>query len=100
VAFYSYNRLPKGPLPQSYGPEIPELVIEVRSPSDRWVNLLAKVAEYLAAGVLAVLVLDEESQTALLQLPDAMPRRLSTEDELTLPAILPGFAVTVRQFFE
>jgi Uma2 family endonuclease len=100
VAFYSYNRLPKGPLPQSYGPEVPELVIEVRSPSDRWADLLAKVAEYLAAGVMAVLVLDEESQTALLQLPDAMPRRLSSEEELTLPAILPGFSASVRQFFQ
>jgi Uma2 family endonuclease len=99
-AFYSYAKLPKGPLPQSYGPEIPELVIEVRSPSDRWVNVLAKVAEYLEAGVLAVVVLDEESQTALLQLPDAMPRRLSSEEELTLPEILPGFTVAVRMFFE
>lgn len=97
VAFYSYSRLPKGPLPQSYGPEVPELVVEVRSPSDR---CLAKVAEYLAAGVLAVLVLDEESQTALLQFPDAMPRLLNVEEELTLPAILPGFAVLVREFFE
>ncbi len=100
VAFYSYSRLPKGPLPQSYGPEIPELVVEVRSPSDRWADLLANVAEYLAAGVLAVLVLDEESQTALLQFPDAMPRLLSVEEELGIPAILPGFAVRVRKFFE
>ena len=72
----------------------------MRSPSDRWADLLAKVAEYLAAGVLAVLVLDEESQTALLQFPDAMPRLLSVDEELTLPAILPGFAVWVRKFFE
>ena len=78
VAFYSFSRLPKGPLPQSYGPEVPELVIEVRSPNDRWADVLAKVAEYLSAGVLAVVVLDEESQTALLQLPDAMPRGLAT----------------------
>ena len=36
IAFYSYDRIPKGPLPPSYGPEIPELVFEVRSPGDRW----------------------------------------------------------------
>src|SRR5690242_2803487 len=26
VAFYSFERLPRGPLPASYGPEVPELV--------------------------------------------------------------------------
>jgi Uma2 family endonuclease len=99
VSFYSYGRLPKGPLPRTYGPEVPELVIEVRSPSDRWGNVLAKVAEFLEAGVLAVVVLDEESETALLYQADAMPRRLGPDDELTLPEILPGFAVAVREFF-
>ena len=29
VAFYSYARLPKGDLPPGYGPEAPELVVEV-----------------------------------------------------------------------
>jgi Uma2 family endonuclease len=80
VSHYSYSRLSKGPLPRTVGPEVSELVVEVRSPSDRWANLLAKVAEYLEAGVLAVVVLDEESETALLQLADAMPRRLGSAD--------------------
>src|SRR4051812_27751143 len=36
IAFYSYARLPRGPLAKGYGPEVPELIIEVRSPSDGW----------------------------------------------------------------
>src|SRR5258708_37197012 len=47
VAFYSYNRLPKGPLPVLYPEVAPDLVVEVRSPGDRWPEALAKVAEYL-----------------------------------------------------
>jgi Uma2 family endonuclease len=100
VSFYSYLKLPKGPLPRNVGPEVPELVFEVRSPSDRWANILVKVGEYLEVGVAAVVVLDEESETALLQLADAMPRRLGPDDELALPEILPGFAVAVKAFFE
>jgi Uma2 family endonuclease len=100
VSFYSYSRVPKGPLPWTVGPEVPELVFEVRSPSDRWSNVLVKVGEYLEAGVLAVVVLDEETETALLQLADAMPRRLGPDDELVLPDILPGFSVAVKAFFE
>ncbi len=41
----------------------PELVIEVRSPSDRWGQLFTKVGEYLAAGVLAVVVVDPNTET-------------------------------------
>ena len=100
VAFYSYQRIPRGPLPADYGERAPELVVEVRSPSDRWPKILAKVAEFLNAGVLAVVVLDDESRTALLSMADQAPRRLGPDDELTIPEILPGFAVAVRRFFE
>ncbi len=100
VAFYSYRRLPKGPLPASYGPEMPELVVELRSPGDRWAQALAKVVEYLNAGVLAVIVLDDESRTALLQLADRPPRLLGADDDLAVPEILPGFVVATRVFFE
>jgi Uma2 family endonuclease len=100
VAFYSFARLPKGPLPASYGPEVPELVIEVRSPTDRWPKLLAKVAEYLEAGVLVVVVLDPEPRTAHVYGADQPVRILGPDDELTLPEILGDFRVPVRRFFE
>jgi len=100
IAFYSYSRLPKGPLPANYGPEVPELVVEVRSPSDRWAQVHAKVAEYLEAGVLAVAVLDAESQTAVVYFPEQMPRILGPDDDLSFPEILPGFAIAVRRFFD
>jgi Uma2 family endonuclease len=100
VAFYSFARLPKGPLPANYGPEVPELIIEVRSPSDRWTKLLGKVAEYLEAGVLVVVVLDPEPRTAHVYDADRPARILGPDDELTLPEILGDFQVAVRRFFE
>jgi Uma2 family endonuclease len=99
VAFYSYARLPKGPLPAGYGPELPELVIEVRSASDRWRDVYEKVVEYLRAGVLVVVVLDPEPRTAHVFGADAAPLVLGVEDELTLPGILEGFRVRVGRFF-
>ncbi len=62
VAYYSYDRLPRGPLKAGYGPEVPELVFEVRSTHDRSRDVLEKVLEYLDAGVLVVVVLDPELQ--------------------------------------
>ena len=75
MAFYSYNRLPRGPLPTTYPEVSPELVIEVRSPSDRWPGVLAKVAEYLEAGVRVVCVLDDETRTAQVFAPRARRSR-------------------------
>ncbi len=80
VAYYSYNRLPRGPLPRSYGPEVPELVVEVRSKGDRWPKVLAKVVEYLDAGVAAVIVLDDERQVAQVFTADGT-RFLGPDDE-------------------
>jgi Uma2 family endonuclease len=100
VAYYSYARLPKGPLPTGYGPEVPELVVEVCSASDRWPDVLEKVAEYLRAGILVVVVLDPKPQTAHVFGADDAPRTLGPEDELVLPGILEGFRVRVGRFFD
>ncbi|MGO9600897.1 MAG: Uma2 family endonuclease [Isosphaeraceae bacterium] len=100
IAFYSYDRIPKGPLPSSYGPEIPELVFEVRSPGDRWRELTLKAGEYLSAGVSFVVILDPDAQTAVVYGGDEPPRVLGPDDELTFPELLGDFRVRVGRFFE
>lgn len=100
VAYYSYARVPKGPLPKDYLPVPPDLVVEVRSPSDRWRDVLAKVADYLGAGVRLVVVLDPDPETAHLFHADQPVQILTADDDLTLPGVLEGFRVPVRRFFE
>jgi Uma2 family endonuclease len=99
VAFYSYSRVPKGPLPEGYWPA-PELVFEMRSPSDRWAAITAKAGEYLAAGVLVVCVVDPETESVGVYFGNELPRRHTAEEELTLPEVLPGLTIPIRQFFE
>ncbi len=100
VAYYSFTRLAKGPLPAGYGPEVPELVIEVRSSGDSWREILRKVTEYLTAGVLKVVVLDPQSRKAHIYSVDQEPEVLGPEDELTIPDLLGDFRVAVHRFFE
>jgi Uma2 family endonuclease len=100
VAFYSYARLPRGPLPASYGPEVPELIVEVRSPSDRWPKVMVKVAEYLVAGVSFVVVLDDDRRAVQVFSADGANRMLGADDELSLPDLLGEFRVNVRRFFD
>jgi Uma2 family endonuclease len=99
VAYSSLARLPKGTLPSGYGPEVPEIVFEVRSSSDRWREVLIKVTEYLDAGVLVVVVLDPEPQVAHVFGVDRAPQLLQADDELTFPEIFEGFAVRVGRLF-
>ena len=100
VAFYSYGRVPKGPLPAGYLGVVPELVVEVASPSDRWPKVLAKVAEYLDAGVGLVVVLDGEESSARVFHADGTTTTLGPDDAFAAPDLLPGFSVVVRRFFE
>ena len=100
VAFFSYLRIPKGPISRGYQAVVPEVVIEVRSPSDRWNKVQAKAIEYLNAGVLVVVVLDPDPRTAHVYSQDEPPRPLSAEQDLTLPGVLDGFAARVGRFFD
>jgi Uma2 family endonuclease len=99
VAFYSFAKLPEGKLPDHYPDVPPDLVVEVLSPSDRWPRVLLKVGEYLAAGVPIVIVLDDERMTAHVFRAEQAPALIG-DGELTIPDVLPGFAVPVRRFFE
>jgi Uma2 family endonuclease len=100
LSYYSYQRVPKGPLPPGYLPVVPELVFEVRSPTDRWVKVMSKAYEYLNAGVSVVCVLDQMSETVVVCQADELPRTLEGDDELHLPEVLGEFRVAVRRFFE
>ncbi len=100
VAFYSYQKVPRGPLPPGYLPVPPDLVIEVLSPSERRTAVLAKVAEYLEAGVQVVCVLDDEPQRADLYYADKPFDTLNADDQLAIPDVLGDFQVLVGKFFE
>lgn len=101
VCFYSYQRVPKGPVPKAgYWTAAPELVLEVRSPSDRWREVLTKVTEYLGAGVLVVCVIDPESETATIYDDEHPPRVVGRVEALSLVDVLPGFAMPLARLFE
>jgi Uma2 family endonuclease len=100
VAYYSYARVPQGPLPAGYLDVVPELVFEVRSPTDRWSRLITKAGEYLEAGVTVVCLLDQVSETVQVYRTDELPRTLHADDELHLPDVLGELRVPVRRFFE
>lgn len=99
VAFYSYDRVPRVTPPQGSWPA-PELVVEVRSPSDRTSFVMAKVSEYLAVGVRVVLVAWPEQTTIMAYSEEFFNRSFGAGEDLTLPELFPDFRVPVRTLFE
>lgn len=101
VCYVSYAVLPADQ-PTPTGPLTPplELVVEVRSPSDSFADLTDKATEYARAGVQVVLILDPPTESAGVFRANELPQRFHNGDELTLPDVLPGFAVPVAKFFE
>jgi Uma2 family endonuclease len=99
LLFVSYARLPKAEAPEDLKIP-PDLVIEVRSPSDRLNAVIAKATEYIDAGVRVVLVLDPKTESAAVHRLDEFAQVFHDGDELTLPDVLPGFSVPVKAFFE
>jgi Uma2 family endonuclease len=100
VLFVSYERLPKGPVPDGVLDVIPELVVEVVSPSDLWTELLGKAEEYLTAGVKVVVILDPKTETASVYRPGVNQNVFRRADTLSVPDVLPGFSVPVAKLFE
>ena len=91
--------MPKDADVRGYPAVAPEVVFEVRSPSDRWPKLIEKVGEYLNAGVLAVYVVDPQAETVTMFDADQPGKTLGTVGELTFPEPLAGFRLPVRGLF-
>jgi len=102
ICYFSYDRLPKGEMPPGLLTVAPNLVVEVRSPTDPWSEVFTKVGEYLSVGVTAVLVLDPDTRTASVYRNDPQhPQQiLNRGDELTFHDVFPGFAFPVSRLFE
>ena len=100
VAYHSTAKLPPTHRQRGYPDLPPDLIVEVRSPTDRWALMVQKAAEYLAAKVLVVVILDPDTRSAHVFDADRPTGVLGSDDTLTFPGLLEGFAVSVGSIFE
>lgn len=99
VSYYSYERLPKGPLPEGYLDVVPNAAFEVRSPCDSWPKSIARAVELLTAGVSVVCIVDPRTESVHVYENDAAPRILDKGDTLTLSTVLPGWELPIARLF-
>lgn len=98
VAFISQERLARVQS-ESYLDVAPELIVEVMSPSDRWADVVTKLAEYFAVDVQMVWVVEPQSRQIYVYRSLTDVTILTAEDTLTAGDILPEFAIGVANLF-
>jgi len=99
VVFITTAKLPVRESREGYLETIPDLVAEIRSRNDSTPELDAKVAAYLAAGVRVVWVVDPAKKMIVDHRPGSEPQTLLEPDTLTLADIIPGFRLSLADFF-
>ena len=99
VSFVRSGRLPGDKPPKGHTKIAPDLAVEVISPNDLASEIDDKVAEYLAAGVKLVWVVNPTSRTVRTH-PSANSGILTANDTITGGDVLPGFECRVAGFFE
>jgi Uma2 family endonuclease len=78
---------------------LPDLVVEVLSPSDRLGMVMRKVQQYLRAGIAMVWVVDAESRNVTVYRTGREPRVLEENEVLDGEEVLPGFTCAVAELF-
>lgn len=99
VSYYSKERLPLGQRVVAYPTEVPDLVVEVLSPSNSMKQLKAKAKEYLFAGVRLVWIVDPEDRTVTIITEPLESRTLEADATLDGGDVLPGFTCKVADLF-
>ena len=102
VAFVSHARWPKGTPTDGTANAwevVPDLAVEIVSPTDRVEELMRKIDEYFQAGVTLVWVVHVEQALVYVHESPTSVRILSRADTLDGGAVLPGFRLPLSQMF-
>jgi Uma2 family endonuclease len=99
ASFISQERYDRIGPTTKYWPGAPDFAVEVLSPEDRPGKVREKLREWLAAGTIAVVVLDPARRTATVHRAQHEPQTYCLGDTLDLSDAVPDFVVAVAELF-
>ena len=100
VAYYSWDRLPGGRIPDEPIPDLaPDLAIEVESVSNTAAELERKRSDYFRSNVRLVWQIDPRARTVAVYTSPDHSTILRATDVLDGGAVLPGFTLPLSDFF-
>lgn len=84
---------------KGYPPIVPDFVIELRSATDRLVDVREKMKEYISCGVRLGWLIDPLRKQVHVYLPDQTPVILSDPKSVCDETVLPGFTLDLSRIF-
>jgi Uma2 family endonuclease len=100
VAFVSTNRLPGGRVPSEPIPDlVPDLAVEVLSPSNTKAEMARKRREYFEAGVRLVWIVDIDARTVAVYTGPEQCRIIGDDGIVDGGEVLKGFTLPLRDLF-
>lgn len=99
LTFIRNEKIPAGDAEKRFLEIVPDLVVEVLSPSDSMRFVGHKIGEFLESGVPIVWLVDPEQRTVTVYRSLSNTERYTSEDTIIADPVLPGFSCTVSRFF-
>ncbi len=97
VSFVCANRLLTSQ--RSFAELVPDLVVEIKSQSDRISNIENKIKVFLTQGAQIGILIDPDKQTVTVYRSNGEPVVLANDDKLTIPELLPGWEISVSELW-
>jgi Uma2 family endonuclease len=97
VSFVCAERLQRSP--RYFGQLVPDLVVEIKSQSDRIKPLQEKVLLFLSLGARVGILIDPDKYTLTIYRPNTEPTVLIDGDTLTIPELFPGWEVKISELW-
>jgi len=98
VSFVSADRMRRSP--RDFADLVPDLMVEVKSKSDRIKPFSEKIRQFLELGTQVGMLIDPDKQTVTIYFrDDPKPVVLGNGDAIALPELLPGWEVPVSELW-
>jgi Uma2 family endonuclease len=97
VSFVRAERLRRAP--RSFAPLAPDLMVEVKSPSDSLDDLKNKIANFLQQGTQVGILINPEDCTVRVFQTEKETVTFRDGDVLTVPDLLPGWSVAISDLW-
>ena len=100
IVFFSAEKIPPSVRVTGYYEEVPDLVVEVASPSDSVREVNDKARMWLSYGTRLVWVLHPNRRSVDVHTPGGDVNTLTNEDNLNGGDVLPGFECSLSDIFD
>ena len=97
VSFVSAELLPRSV--RYFGEIMPELVVEIKSQSDRIKSLQKKLEKYIQLGAKVGILIDPDEEIVTVYRPTGKTIKLTNNDILSIPELFPGWEISISELW-